>query len=47
MIYDNSEVDGKPILIASRTMGNPLKYHSPGLNPLIDLTLEAAFRESL
>jgi predicted ABC-type ATPase len=47
MIYDNSEVDGNPILIASRTSGKPLKYHSPGLNPLIDLTLEAAFRESL
>jgi predicted ABC-type ATPase len=43
MIYDNSAVDGEPVLIASKTPGNHLVHVSPGINPEVDSALLAAF----
>ena len=46
MIYDNSAVDGEPILIASKTPGRPPVHVCPGINPEVDLALLAAFPAS-
>jgi predicted ABC-type ATPase len=43
MIYDNSAVNGEPILIASKTPGKPPVHVCPGANPEVDLALLAAF----
>jgi predicted ABC-type ATPase len=43
MIYDNSAVDGEPVLIASKTPGKPPALVFPGINPEVDLALLAAF----
>jgi predicted ABC-type ATPase len=43
MIYDNSAVDGEPLLIASKTSGKPTAHIFPGVNPEVDLALLAAF----
>ena len=46
MIYDNSAVNGEPILIASKTPGKPPAHVCPGVNPEVDLALLAAFPAS-
>lgn len=43
MVFDNSEKDGRPILIATRIGKNPLQYLHYGLNPDVDTALNAAF----
>jgi len=43
MIFDNSAVNGDPILIASKTPGKPVIHVCPGVNLEVDLALAAAF----
>jgi predicted ABC-type ATPase len=43
MVFDNSAVDGKSVLVASRVGARPLKRLHPGLNPAVDGALSAAF----
>jgi predicted ABC-type ATPase len=39
MVFDNSNCDGIPVLLASRKNGEPLKYIAQGVNPAVDFAL--------
>jgi predicted ABC-type ATPase len=39
MAFDNSAPSGRPVLVASRSGGQPLKHHVPGINPAVDRAL--------
>lgn len=40
MVFDNSSNSAKPVLLASRTPGKPIKYLKPGVNPAVDWALK-------
>lgn len=39
MVFDNSDRNASPILVASRANGEPLRYHARGVNPAVDQSL--------
>lgn len=39
-VYDNSQTDAPPVLIASRDGDQPLQVHAAGINPAIDQALK-------
>jgi predicted ABC-type ATPase len=39
MAFDNSDPNGRPVLVATRSVGKPLQRLHPGLNPAIDSAL--------
>jgi predicted ABC-type ATPase len=40
MVFDNSDCNAKPTLLASSATGEPLKYIARGVNPSVDLALD-------
>ena len=39
LAFDNSSPDGAPVMLATRTAGQPLQYRARGVNPAVDLAL--------
>lgn len=41
MVFDNSAPTGAPVLLASRSPGQPLRHHLAGINPAVDRAMLA------